>query len=70
LKNAELGYTLSGVVAKKLGITSVRFFANGNNLITWSNMLPGIDPESNVADTNWEPYPLTQTMNFGLNVRF
>jgi TonB-linked SusC/RagA family outer membrane protein len=70
LKNAELGYTLSGVIAKKLGITSVRFFANGNNLITWSNMLPGIDPESNVADTNWEPYPLTQTMNFGLNVRF
>ncbi len=68
LKNAEIGYTFSERLIKKLGLTSVRLYANGNNLLTWSGMLKGVDPESHIASTNNEPYPLTRTLNVGLNV--
>src|SRR5690606_9043574 len=68
LKNAELGYTLGSQWLTRMGLQSARLFANGNNLLTWSDLFPGIDPESNVASTNWEPYPLTRTFNFGLNL--
>lgn len=70
LKNAEVGYTLNRGFVSYLGLNSARIFINGNNLFTWSNMLPGVDPESNVASTNWEPYPLIRVFNFGLNLNF
>ena len=68
LKNAEIGYTIRGNLKAKLGIEAIRIYANGNNLLTWSSMIKGVDPESHVASTNNEPYPLTRTINFGLNV--
>lgn len=70
LKNAEIGYTFRTGFLSRIGLNSARIFANGNNLITWSDMLPGVDPESNVAQTNWEPYPLVRVYNFGLNIKF
>ena len=70
LKNAEIGYTFRTDFLSRIGLNSARIFANGNNLITWSNMLPGVDPESNVAGTNSEPYPLVRVFNFGLNIKF
>lgn len=70
LKNLEVGYTLISRYLERLGLSSARIFANGNNLLTWSDMLPGIDPETHVAGTNQEPYPATRVVNFGLNVQF
>lgn len=70
LKNIDLGYTFGKQLNRKLGISSIRVFANANNLFTWSEMLPGVDPESNVASTNYEPYPLVKTINFGMNINF
>jgi len=68
LKNAEVGYTFGEKVTKKLGIASMRVYTNGNNLLTWSSMFKGVDPESHIAGTNNEPYPLTRTINVGLNI--
>lgn len=70
LKNVDLGYTFDNQRLRKIGISSVRIYANGNNLLTFSDMLPGVDPESNVASANYEPYPLVRTINFGLNINF
>lgn len=71
LKNLELGYTLSSVFVKKLGIQSVRFYITGNNLYTWSHMFPGEDPEiPTFSDVNYEPYPITKTFNTGFNIKF
>jgi len=71
LKNVEVGYTLTSYVLKRLGVRSVRVYLNGNNLLTWHNMLPGEDPEiPNYSDGNNEPYPLTKTYNGGINVKF
>jgi hypothetical protein len=70
LKNVEIGYTVSGRILKKAGLNSTRIFANANNLYTWSEVYPGVDPESPPTPTNLEPYPLIRTINMGININF
>ncbi len=71
IKNVEIGYTVRGSQLRKLGITYCRLYANSNNLYTWKKVFQGIDPENTATgDTNTEPYPLTRTINFGINVNF
>ena len=70
LKNAEIGYTFNTALLKKVGIKSARVFANGNNLLTRDNILPGIDPESLPQGANYQSYPLVRTINLGVNIGF
>ena len=70
LKNVEIGYTFSSDWLKKLHMSSVRVFVNGNNLITWSDMFQGVDPETAQQTTNYEPYPITKIYNVGVNIKF
>ena len=70
LKNVEVGYNLSSELLNRWRINGARIFVNGNNLLTWSDMLPGVDPETHVAGTNSEPYPATRTVNVGLSIQF
>ena len=70
LKNVEIGYTLPKKWTQKLHITSVRIYANGSNLITWTDLPSGIDPETANMGANKEAYPLTKIYNFGLNIKF
>jgi len=70
LKNMEIGYTLMPNTLKKLKIKSIRIFANANNLITWTGILPGLDPETVNLGTNIEPYPLVRTINIGASLTF
>ena len=70
LKSAEIGYTLTTRWLSRAGISSVRVYANGNNLLTFCNLLPGEDPEYPTMSANAEPYPLTRVFNLGLNVNF
>ncbi|MDZ4810917.1 MAG: TonB-dependent receptor [Bacteroidota bacterium] len=70
LKNVELGYTFNASVLRKIRIKSTRIYANANNIFTWSNVLPGIDPETPNLGANNEPYPLVRTVNVGININF
>jgi TonB-linked SusC/RagA family outer membrane protein len=79
LKNIEIGYTLKDLkVLNALKISTLRVYANGNNLITFNNDLKdfGLDPETadniNAGYSNFEGYffPLTRVYNFGLSVQF
>lgn len=73
LKNLELGYSFQSGFLNRAGIKSMRFYANGNNLLTWgSSLVPGIDPEQADAGKNSYGYlfPLTKTYNLGLNIQF
>ena len=70
LKNAEVGYTVTNSFLNRLGINSARIYVNGSNLLTWSKMLPGVDPETEQASTNNETYPLTRVVNMGINIKF
>ncbi|RYE37097.1 MAG: TonB-dependent receptor [Sphingobacteriaceae bacterium] len=71
-KNAEIGYTFpSYSFLKSAKISSLRIYANGNNLFTWDNPLKkyGIDPETTDNNTAYI-YPITRVFTFGANVRF
>ncbi|WP_202909881.1 SusC/RagA family TonB-linked outer membrane protein [Mucilaginibacter pedocola] len=74
LKNFELGYTLSSSISKRMGIQTMRVFASGLNMLTFTKM-KDFDPES--PDTapgsiwvNSQVYPLNKTINVGLSVTF
>ena len=66
LRNAEIGYTLPVRLTQKAGISSLRFFVNGMNLVTW-DYIKIIDPESNDGTGG---YPLQRSLNVGLQIDF
>lgn len=70
LKNVEIGYNLPKVFLSRIGLSGTRLYVNSNNLYTWSSVFPGVDPELPTGVTNEEPYPLTRTVNVGLNLKF
>jgi hypothetical protein len=51
-------------------LKSTRVYVNANNLMTWSSLFKGIDPEQTSPPTNQEIYPLTRTINFGISLKF
>ena len=65
-KNVEIGYRFQNDLLKRIKISSCRIYINGNNLLTWSGMFPGFDPEQLAGAT----YPLTRTFNLGINIQF
>jgi TonB-linked SusC/RagA family outer membrane protein len=66
LKNFEIGYTFKDVkLTKTRGFSSVRVYANGQNLYTWSDSV--FDPELTGATNT---YPTMRTFNFGTAVSF
>jgi hypothetical protein len=76
LKNLTLGYRLPSNVVNKVGLSSLRVYVSGQNLLTFTNY-SGFDPEvSTFATTNTAPgtdfltFPQARTMIVGLNVGF
>jgi hypothetical protein len=70
LSNLEIGYTLpSSPWLRRARISSVRVYANGNNLFTWGNAMKGIDPQTR-DDGSTYIYPMTRAINFGANIQF
>lgn len=67
LKNLEIGYTVSPQFGERFGISNLRFYANGLNLLTWDK-LKVYDPESNSATGQY--YPQARVINAGLSVTF
>ena len=76
LKNLEIGYTVPAKLKfmRSVGISSLRVYLNGNNLITFQNAMRrlGIDPEATdvTQDGANYIYPLTQVFNMGFNIQF
>jgi TonB-linked SusC/RagA family outer membrane protein len=67
LKNAEIGYTLPLAFSKKLKLSGIRVFVNGENLFTIAGYqgFPGMDPEVNGVGA----YPIQRVVNAGLTVK-
>ena len=63
LKNLELGYTLPTAFTKRFGVSNLRVYANGYNLLTFDR-LKFMDPEGQ------RDYPLIKIFNLGVNVTF
>ena len=71
LKNAEIAYLFTSGWVERMGLQSLRLYANGNNLLLWTEMPD--DRESNFAGTGWASqgaYPTVRRFNLGLNVSF
>ena len=63
VKNAEIGYTLPNSLSRKLKFSSIRVFANGENLLTVAGY-GGYDPE--VTPPN---YPIERVISIGVSVK-
>lgn len=70
LKNVTLGYTVPERTVKRIGLSSVRVFASGENLFLLSRM-KGLDPRQSInGATAYPAYSQMRTVSFGLNVNF
>ena len=67
LKSAEIGYTLPKEVCHKMGISLVRFYVSGTNLLTFSKFKLW-DPE--IDNSQGSSYPNMRVFNIGLNFNF
>ncbi|WPU96391.1 SusC/RagA family TonB-linked outer membrane protein [Mucilaginibacter sabulilitoris] len=63
LKNAEIGYTIPHAVTKRLRLSGLRVFVNGENLFTVAGF-KGLDPE--VTPYN---YPIQRVLNAGISIK-
>lgn len=71
LKNLQLGYTLPKTLLQGVGIEKLRFYFSGENLLTFSKLIDGIDPEGTVG--SWgdgKSYPMSLVCSFGVNLTF
>lgn len=67
LKNVEVAYTFKQRLLTKIGISQLRVYATGQNLVTFTK-LHNVDPENTQA-TGWY-YPVQAVYNFGVNLQF
>jgi hypothetical protein len=67
LKSAEIGYSITPAIAKKLGIKGARIFVNGYNVLTFTGV-KYLDPE-HPSSTYGYLYPLNKTYSLGVNVK-
>jgi hypothetical protein len=65
VKNITLSYSFPKRWTQKVLMQDLKLFASCENLLTFSSMPKGWDPET----TSWS-YPLFRTLSFGLNVSF
>jgi TonB-linked SusC/RagA family outer membrane protein len=76
IKSINIGYTLPKSIINRIGINSLRFYVQGENLFTFTNY-NGMDPESVNSSTSNKGvdfqgamYPHAKAVNFGLNANF
>jgi len=70
LKNLQIGYKLPKRWLKETGIEKVRFYMGGTNLLTFTNLPDGWDPESNNSNGSAYFYPPVSLYNLGVMVNF
>ncbi|MDR1455785.1 MAG: TonB-dependent receptor [Tannerella sp.] len=68
LSNVQLGYTLPRSLTSKLYLANVRFFFSGENLLTFSKLPAGIDPE--IPNGASATYGADRVCSFGLTVTY
>jgi len=68
LRNFEVGYTLPVTTAKKVYMSNLRLYVSGQNLLTFSNMPAGLDPE--IISNSGISYPNPRLYNVGIQARF
>ncbi len=68
IKNINLGYSMPDKWFGRSGISGVRVYVSGQNLLTFTKAWDGFDPE--IDNANAEFYPLMTTYTGGLSINF
>ncbi len=72
MRNIQVGYTLPQHVISKIGLSRLRVYFSGDNLLTITSF-DGVDPEASYNPTgegHSSYYPLTKSFSFGINASF
>jgi TonB-linked SusC/RagA family outer membrane protein len=69
IKNLTLGYSLPSKLIEKAHFSSVRVYASGLNMYTFTKYT-GFDPEVGTSGIDNNVYPVTATYSFGINLGF
>jgi TonB-dependent starch-binding outer membrane protein SusC len=76
LKNVTLGYSVPSSIINKIGVTKLRAYVSGTNLITLTKYT-GYDPEVSAYNSNdaqigvdLSNYPTARTITFGIDITF
>lgn len=69
LKNLQIGYTLPGSLVKKAGLSKVRFYYSGQNILTFDHLYKWVDPEASISSSIYY-YPQVKVHTLGVNVSF
>lgn len=70
VKNLQVGYTLPSLLTRKVGISKLRLFVSGENLVTFTKMTTLFDPETIDGNSLGNVYPLSKIYSCGVNVTF
>ena len=71
LQNIQLGYNLPSRLIDRLGLSKVRMFVSGDNLLTFSHLPKGVDPVATVGyEGNWfgTTYGAGRVLAFGITI--
>jgi TonB-dependent starch-binding outer membrane protein SusC len=69
LRNLEIGYTLPNSITSKFGVSKLRVYVGGQNLLTFTKF-KNFDPERQRGGNSDQNTPLYKVYTFGLNVKF
>ncbi len=74
IRNVQVGYTLPTSLTSRINMQQVRFYANGTNLVTftdYSGYTPEISGSSVISDAiDTGIYPIPRTVTFGVDLTF
>ncbi len=69
VRNLELGYNIPQAITSRIGMSALRVYFNGTNLLTFDNVKQfGIDPE--ISAGNGLIYPPQRLYTLGFNLTF
>lgn len=68
MRNVEIGYTIPYTVLKPYGISNFKVYVSGQNVLQFSNMPAGLDPE--IASSGGNAMPNPRIITAGVQVKF
>ena len=69
LKNLQVSYTFPKMLTGRFGVSNLKLYVNGQNLVTFSKM-KDFDPEKNINGQNFYEYPTVKMYTTGINLTF
>lgn len=69
LKNVMLSYSLPQSLIRRISLSNLQIFVQGDNLLTLSGH-QGLDPEQGIAGVTYYRYPAMRSITGGINVSF